>query len=483
MKKFVYYLLLAVFLLSLPGAASAKLLSGVFVDIQGHWAESEIETAYNHGLMLGTGTNEYSFKTFSPEENVNRFQLAAVLERAFDLDYGNKFIKKPVASDYYCDLEEEAWYSEAVVLGAINHIFTQKGEFKGQEEVSRIEVARSIYNAFQAKGINVPMIMLMPLYDDTADLTQEDTNAMVFVSNTGIMKGNDNLFRPNDPISRAELARVLNQCVKLIEMNPVEVDPNKEVETVVQKLVTDFGSKLKNVSLLAPEDVLKNSIQESYGDLVSPALLATWQSDLKNVPGRGTSSPWPERIEIISMEKISDSRYEIKGEIIRMTSVEMVNGGVAGKNPITLEAEKIQNRWLITSYENNEVTVYRNGEYGFSFSLPDSWQGYSVVTDQWEGTNHKSAVTEENGPLVSIRHPQWTAQNPRQDIPIMVFTHNQWNLLQERKFSVGAAPIPPKELGRNTKYVFALPARYNFAFPTGYEEVEKILENNPLKVF
>jgi len=45
-----------------------------------------------------------------------------------------------------------------------------------------------------------------------------------------------------------------------------------------------------------------------------------------------------------------------------------------------------------------------------------------------------------------------------------------------------AAPMGPKELARNTKCVFALPARYNYAFPAGYEEVEEILENNPLLI-
>jgi len=47
-------------------------------------------------------------------------------------------------------------------------------------------------------------------------------------------------------------------------------------------------------------------------------------------------------------------------------------------------------------------------------------------------------------------------------------------------FSVSAAPIGPSKLGSNFKYVFALPARYNFAFPIGFEEVEEILNNNPL---
>lgn len=566
MKKLVGYLVLAAFLLFPTGIASAKLFSGTFVDTRGHWAESEIEAAYKQGLMQGTGVNEFGFKIFMPEEKVNRFQLAAVLERAFDLDYGNmRFVKQPTASDYYYDLEEEAWYSEAVLRCAINHIFAPMDAFEGDKEVTRIKVARGIYNAFQAKGINVPMIMLMPLYDDTAELSQDDTNAMVFVSNTGIMKGNNNLFRPHDPISRAELAKVLNQCVKLIEMNPVEVSPtpavkleckevkseselinidlnipvikgmqdteiqtkmnqlledeaikrqeamiaeaqlnsdfvltepyhtyeivsrfyqyfatrdnlsfyvdyytytggahgmtdrvaynfdlntgqelalsdlfapgtnytemiNKRVksmielnprdyfegelgfkgisedqrfylengslivyflqyeiapyaagirtfpvplpsigskqlesdETAVMQLVAEFGSKLKNVSLLAPEDIVKNTLSENYGDLVTPGLLAKWQNDVNHAPGRVTSSPWPERIEITAIEKLSDSKYQIKGEIITMTSVEMVNGGVAGKSPVTLEAGKIDNNWLITSYEYDEASVYRN---------------------------------------------------------------------------------------------------------------------------
>lgn len=87
----------------------------------------------------------------------------------------------------------------------------------------------------------------------------------------------------------------------------------------------------------------------------------------------------------------------------------------------------------------------------------------------------------ETGLMIKIRHPQGTSQNSRQDIPIMVFTQNQWDAMQQEKFHIGAAPMGPKELGRNGKYVFALPARYNYAFPAGYEEVERILEGNPLK--
>jgi hypothetical protein len=89
--------------------------------------------------------------------------------------------------------------------------------------------------------------------------------------------------------------------------------------------------------------------------------------------------------------------------------------------------------------------------------------------------------TIETGPIISIRNPNWTSNKPMQDIPIMIFTINQWNAMQKDEFHIGAAPINPSELGRNSKYVFALPARYNFAFLPGYEEVENILKSTPLQ--
>lgn len=130
------------------------------------------------------------------------------------------------------------------------------------------------------------------------------------------------------------------------------------------------------------------------------------------------------------------------------------------------------------------LVKYENTEYGFNFPLPDSWIGYSIVTEKWTGylLNTPNAKKIE-GPKIVIRHPEWTAENPRQDIPIMIFTPGEWDLIQQEMLSVGAAPVGPSELGHNSNYVFALPARYNYAFPTGYEEVEKNLENKPLQTF
>lgn len=139
-----------------------------------------------------------------------------------------------------------------------------------------------------------------------------------------------------------------------------------------------------------------------------------------------------------------------------------------------------------TEAPESGINEYRSEEYGFIITLPESWRGYTVTIDRWSGykpDDQLGEVPAADGPVVSIHNPRWTAETPYQDIPIMVFTLEQWDALQKDAFHIGAAPIGPSELGRNVRYVFALPARYNFAFPPGFEEVDEILQSKPLKTF
>lgn len=134
-----------------------------------------------------------------------------------------------------------------------------------------------------------------------------------------------------------------------------------------------------------------------------------------------------------------------------------------------------------TTAAAEKTLLYTNKQYGFTFTLPVSWTGFKIVESEWSGmADDGSGRITEKGPFLSIRSPKWTKAKPYQDIPIMVFTIKQWDAVQSEQIVVSAAPVPPSELGRNKSYVFALPARYNFAFPSGYEEVEKILANKPL---
>jgi hypothetical protein len=127
--------------------------------------------------------------------------------------------------------------------------------------------------------------------------------------------------------------------------------------------------------------------------------------------------------------------------------------------------------------------IYKNKQYGFSFSLPISWKGYRILVEEWGGgVIDGRAVLQgsESGPLIKIRNPRWTEQDPYQDIPIMIFTPDQWELIESDSLVVSAAPIGPGEIGRNATYVFAIPPRYNYADSEGQDEVSDILQHSPI---
>jgi hypothetical protein len=134
------------------------------------------------------------------------------------------------------------------------------------------------------------------------------------------------------------------------------------------------------------------------------------------------------------------------------------------------------------------TVVYTNKHYRFRFYLPQDWNGFSIVANSWTGGVREKngqlvADMIECGPQITIRHPLWTGHRPYKDIPIMVFTHAQWKLAANEQMSVSAAPIPPIEIGRNRKYVFALPPRWSVGDELGYEEVIDVIQQNPLHTF
>lgn len=266
--------------------------------------------------------------------------------------------------------------------------------------------------------------------------------------------------------------------------NPGENPPSKEEMEAAGaiRLVETFGQQLQKVFLLAPKEELEATMEEAYGDLVDPALFEVWIEDPLGAPGRLKSSPIPERIEEIQVLRLPEGSFEVQGVL-----VETDQGQNIDRRDIRLVVSPLAEGWRITQVsldpeERPGTLLYENGLYGFNLSLPLSWTGYEVIETQWEGQALKGDQVLESGPLFLIRHPLWSQEIPRQDIPILVFTLDQWTSLEKEAFHLGAAPVGPRELGRSDSHVFALPARYNFAFPEGHEEVTEILDQGALQV-
>lgn len=128
----------------------------------------------------------------------------------------------------------------------------------------------------------------------------------------------------------------------------IGMTPSQE-EVAVREVVENFGEVLKNVPLSGSRDTAVQGMDEHYRGYVSASLLQRWKSDPAQAIGRLTSSPWPDRIEIIRIERQAVTRYLVIGEIVSLTSA-----GEAARERIELRVEDVGNVWLIT-----EATIER----------------------------------------------------------------------------------------------------------------------------
>ncbi len=134
------------------------------------------------------------------------------------------------------------------------------------------------------------------------------------------------------------------------------------------------------------------------------------------------------------------------------------------------------------------TVLYRNTQFGLQVSLPQSWEGFKAEASSGNGEVTLSSTGETisigTTSFVMITHPLSTAQNPRAHIPIRIYTLAQWSHIASKEWhDGGAAPFNSSEITRNSKYVFALPPRYNYAEAIGWAEVGEIISSGAITAF
>jgi len=114
-----------------------------------------------------------------------------------------------------------------------------------------------------------------------------------------------------------------------------------------ENAVVGLGQQLNKVSLLAPD--ASSTMEEFYGPYVAPDLLAKWEADPSKAPGKQTSSPWPDHIQVTDVQKNGDA-YAMQGQIVLMTSNEVEHGGIAGVQDFTATVSNVNGQMLITDF-------------------------------------------------------------------------------------------------------------------------------------
>jgi hypothetical protein len=166
--------------------------------------------------------------------------------------------------------------------------------------------------------------------------------------------------------------------------------------------------------------------------------------------------------------------------------------------PVDIRTNRIVNTWFIVclalvlsgglfgcstaaKHPSGLPLRYDNKQYGFTFFLPATWKGYSVLIQEWNAelrsADYQTAIGRERGPIIVLRHPQWNAGELYQDIPILVFTRRQWDLAIPQRLFVGAGGTE-YEISYSTNYVFGINSRHNWGELNGWEETGTIVQQN-----
>ncbi|HVW67248.1 MAG TPA: hypothetical protein VHA78_06015 [Candidatus Peribacteraceae bacterium] len=121
-------------------------------------------------------------------------------------------------------------------------------------------------------------------------------------------------------------------------------------ETAAKQIVIEFGTKMKAVSLLAGSGTVLKAMDDNYGNLVTPDLLSAWKSKPSIAPGRMTSSPWPDHINVTAVTPMDDQTMIVSGNVVEMTSEEVAHGGYANMYPVRIVVVNQNGAWRIAAF-------------------------------------------------------------------------------------------------------------------------------------
>ena len=177
-----------------------------FQDIDGHWAQSDIETMASKLIVMGMSENE-----FAPDEKLTRAQFAALLVRSLGLKpdaYQSRF-KDVTASDWHSSFVEAA-FKAGLIEGY------EDGTFRPEVTLDREQLAVLIARAirFAEAGRLTSVQRDGAVFSDQHAISAWAADDVVQLASLGIVGTVDGKsFEPKQQASRAQAAVILKRML------------------------------------------------------------------------------------------------------------------------------------------------------------------------------------------------------------------------------------------------------------------------------
>jgi hypothetical protein len=222
------------------------ILSGsvlAFEDINHHPDQAKIQALKDRGIVRGNG------KQYNPDKHMTYAEGIQLIVKGLDLNIDHiRFIKEPLASDYYKHVKDNAWYAQAFIAAQFN--LELSADVQPNKQMTREEFAHYLFKGMMTKGEFVFIEIYMLIHDEE-QINPEFMNSIqkLLISNVIELDENDN-FQPVIPITRGEAAVMLYNGLEFLKNMPTDpvVDPDvlisvEKINDQVNKVTVSWGEK------------------------------------------------------------------------------------------------------------------------------------------------------------------------------------------------------------------------------------------------
>jgi len=186
-----------------------------FDDIQGHWAQHDIELMAGLGIAKGVGDNK-----FNPDGSVTRAEFVALLVRSLDVPV------EPVSETSFKDVPPDAWFAAEVEAAHKVGIAIgfEDGTFRPYAQVTREQIAAFIVRAMNWTVEEEEVDALLSRFTDQAKISSWAKKEVAAAVQKGIVLGRpDGTFDPQANATRAEAVVMLKRVLQAAGVIPPNV--------------------------------------------------------------------------------------------------------------------------------------------------------------------------------------------------------------------------------------------------------------------
>ena len=266
--------------------------ASAFSDTEGHWAEWAIEKwSGEYQIIQG-----YEDGTFRPDHHITRGAFAGIMDRFMQFQE----IAPPKT---FSDTPETYWEDAILKLNAAGVYLGNNGKALPGASITRQQAGTMIARAFriEAEVIDLP-------YTDADQIAEYARAAIAEMTFRGYV--NDSVggnFRPNDPITRAEVINIFGNMIQLLVKTPEEVSEDvygnvmiSSPEGAVLSDMTIMGDLILAPGVQGPVTLQKVAVEGTVQNFsaVEPAVLKNPQMEKPKVDEEEVPAKKPNEVYV-----------------------------------------------------------------------------------------------------------------------------------------------------------------------------------------